>query len=91
LLGRLSESGLELLPAAREWFGSKIATVAIDTIEDREALMNISALNKLETRNSLRIKCDNFPIENQVSVSKLTHRGGHAGKCGGPVEVVSRQ
>ena len=48
----MSESG-ELLPATREWFESKISTVTIDTIEDREALLNISTLKELEPRNSL--------------------------------------
>jgi hypothetical protein len=91
LLGRLSESGFELLPASREWFWWKIPTVARETIEDRKVLLNISALKELEARNSLRIECDNLTIENQSSVSKLTHRDGYPAKCGGPVEVVSRQ
>jgi hypothetical protein len=72
--------------ASREWFGSKIPTVAIDTIEDYKTLLTISALKELETRNSLRIKCDNLTIENQRSVSKLTHCVGcgqmsRSGRC----------
>jgi hypothetical protein len=62
----MSESGFELLPATREWFESKISTVTIDTIEDREALLNISTLKELEPRNSLRIECDNLTVENRV-------------------------
>jgi hypothetical protein len=32
------------MPAARKWFRSQIAAIAINAIEDREALRNVSTL-----------------------------------------------
>ena len=91
LLRWLSERGFELMPAARKRFGSKIPAIAIKAIKNREALRNVATLEELESRNSLRIERYNLTVENQRSISKLTYRGGDVCKCGGAVEIVSRQ
>src|SRR3984957_540724 len=83
---RRSEGGFELLPAARKRFGAKIPAVAIKAIKYREAPPNVTTLQELESRNSLRIKRYNLTVENQGSVPKLTDRGGDVCKCGGAIE-----
>jgi hypothetical protein len=79
------------MPAERKRFRSQIATIAIKAIEDREVPRKVSALEELEARNSFQIERYNLTIEKQGSVLKLTYCRGDVRKCGGPVEVVSRQ
>jgi hypothetical protein len=91
LLRRLSESGFQLMPAARKWFRSQIPAIAIDAVEYREALRNVTTLEELESRNSFRVERYNLTVENQGSISNSTDRSRDICKCGGPVEVISRQ
>jgi hypothetical protein len=91
LLRRLAEGGFQLMPAARKRFGAKIPAITINAIKYCEARRNVTTLDELESRNSLRIEPYNLTVENQGSISKLTDRGGYVFKSGGPVEVVSRQ
>jgi hypothetical protein len=91
LLCWLPEGSFELVSAAREWFGSKISTITINTIKNGEALRNIPSLKQLKARNLLRVERNNLTVQKHRSVPKLTYRGGDARKCGGPVEIVSRQ
>jgi hypothetical protein len=49
---------------ARKRFRSKIPAITINTIKDRKVLLNVSALEELEARNSLRIERDHLTVEN---------------------------
>src|ERR1700677_1265518 len=91
LLRRRSEGGFELLPAARKEFGAKISTIAIKAIKYHEAPHNVTTLEELESRNSLRIERYNLTVENQGPILKLRYCGGDVCKCGGAIEIISRQ
>ena len=78
------------MSAARKRFRAKIPAIAKKAIKYREALRNITTLEELESRNSLRIERYHLTVEKQSSISKLSYCAGDVRKCGGPVEVVSR-
>jgi hypothetical protein len=91
LFWHLAKGGFQFMPAARKRFRSQILAIAIRAVENCEAPRKVPPLEELEARNSFRIERYNLAVEKQRSISKLTYCRGDVRKCGGPVEVVSRQ